>query len=213
MLRSLQEVVCKLLSLEFVVVCSVLDPVQAKEGIRVHPLHSLEGRQHLAVVETGRSPNEVVSWCAHHGRPDHHRLLVLGLLVVHVGPDPERTLVVGAHIIARYEFLPILIVVRFSCLREVVVGPLDGVVVDLSAPVAYLIESVEVWSGCAGMLLNSLAGGDLSLHLGGSDRVVTSIKLVKLAIDILRHGNRVKLAAGYSRVATGVDLRKVDWVD
>ena len=88
-----------------------------------------------------------------------------------------------------------LVVSGFDSHRPVTVGPLDRVVVDLSSPIAYLNMSVEGSTGDANMLFYPLKGGDPSLQIGISDRVVTSIKLFKLAIDILRCGSRVKAIA------------------
>ena len=74
------------------------------------------------------------------------------------------------------------------------VGPSDGRVVDLGTSVADLVSLMEVSELSSTMDLNLLASADLCLDLRGGNWVVTSVKLVQLTINVLRHSNCVESA-------------------
>jgi len=74
------------------------------------------------------------------------------------------------------------------------VGPSDGRVVDLGTSVANLVSLMEVSELSSTMDLNLLASADLCLDLRGGNWVVTSVKLVQLTINVLRHSNCVESA-------------------
>ena len=59
------------------------------------------------------------------------------------------------------------------------VGPVNGLIVDISTSVSNLITLVEICFCVAGLLLHSLSGTDLGLDFRGRDRVVACVKLVE----------------------------------
>jgi len=148
-------------------ISDIFDAVEFEEGVSVHPLEHLEGRKGLAVVETSSAANEVICWGAHHRGLHSHSLLVVAGGVLHVGPDPQRALVVGTKIVASHILLTELVVVCLSSLAESGVSPLDRGVVDLSASVANFISIVEISELGTSSLLDGLSRAELGLNLRG----------------------------------------------
>jgi len=144
-------------------------------------------------MEAGSTADEVVVRGSHHWRPDSHSSMVLARFVIHVGPDPQRSRVVGAHIVTCHKLRAKLIVVVLGSSTESRISPSNGGIVDLSTPVANLVSLMEVSVQNTSMDLDFLARADLSLDLGGCNLVVTSVKLVKLLINVLRHSDCLEL--------------------
>ena len=144
-------------------------------------------------MEARSAADEVVVRGSHHWRPDSHSSLVLARFVIHVGPDPQRSRVVGAHIVTCHKLRAKLIVVMLGSSTESRVAPSNGGIVDLSTPVANLVSLMEVSELHTAVELDFLARADLSLDLGSCLRVETSVMFVFLVIYVFRHSNRLEL--------------------
>lgn len=129
-------------------------------------------------METSSATNVVVNGGSHHGRLNSDGLLVLALLVFHVGPDPQRALVVGTEIVASDILLTIGVIVCLCSAAKSLISPCDGLIVDVSATVAIFIILGEVSELITTGNLNALTRAELSLNLGGGNGVVSSIELV-----------------------------------
>ena len=165
-------------------------------------------------METGSAANEVVIRCSHHWSLNGHSLLVIAHFVVHEGPDPQGSLIVGAKIVTSHVLLAKLVVVSLGSFAESLIGPLDGRVVALSAPVANLVILVEISKLNSAMELNLLARAELSLDLRGGDGVVSSVELVEEVILILGHGDGLDLTWLSRLLVTSSCHRwEMNWVD
>lgn len=95
-------------------------------------------------MESSGGLDLVIGGSAHHWCLDRHCLLVVAHVVVHVGPDPKRAGIVRTLVIADDELLTILVVVPLGGWAELLVRPVDRLLVDLCAAIADLISLVEV---------------------------------------------------------------------
>ena len=163
----------------------VLDAVELEKAVSVHPFESSEGREDLAVVETSGAANEIVSRCAHHRRLNRDSLLVIAYIVLHIVPDPQRTLVERTKIVTSDILLTKLVIVCLGLFAEAFVSPLDRGIVDLSATIAFLVHFSEVSELLSSFLLDGLAGAELGLDLRSCNRIISGIKLVKEVILVL----------------------------
>ena len=144
-------------------------------------------------MEASGAANEIVIGSSHHGCLHSHGLLVVAGGVLHEGPDPQRTLVVGAHIVASHKLLTELIIVGLGGGAESLISPLDGLIIDLSASVANLVILMEVSELNTTMELHLLARAELGLDLRGGDGVVASVQLVEPVVLVLRHSDGLEL--------------------
>ena len=165
-------------------------------------------------MESSSAADEVVSGRAHHGGGHSDGLLVFADGVIHEGPDPQGSLIVGAKIVTSHVLLAKLVVVSLGSFAESLIGPLDGRVVDLSAPVANLVILVEISKLNSTVELNLLARAELSLDLRGGDGVVSSVELVEEVILILGHGDGLDLTWLSRLLVTSSCHRwEMNWVD
>ena len=192
----------------------VVDAVSGEDGVVVDPLHHLEGREHLAVVEASCSRDWVGGGSAHHGRLRNHLRFVVTLSVLHESPDPERSFVVRTLVVSSHKFLALSVVVVSSSLADTIVGPFDGLIVDFSTSVANFVSLMEVSVSIATLDLDSLSGANLGLHFGGRDRVVSSVEHIEEVVLVLgdSHGLEHTWLANISSTFS-VDLWEMDRCD
>ena len=187
----------------------VLDDVSL-EGVDGHPLESSERSQQLAVVEASSSSDRIISGSSHHRRVDNGSLLVLGVSVVKVVPDPEWTSVVRAEVVSNDQLLTLLVVSVLNLLRSVVKSPLQSLLVDVGAPVSDLISLVEVSLLVTSCLLDRLAGHQLGLDLSGGNWIQAGVEVRESLVEGLRNSDGVELALGLA-IALVLDGGQVDW--
>lgn len=121
-----------------------LHSVVGLQAIYVHPLQSSVGRQQFAVMESSSRLNKIISGGSHHRSFTSHSCLIFVLNIIHISPDPERTSIVRTLIISSNEFLTKLVISRFGFCRCVLVSPIDGFLINISASVSNFIMLVEV---------------------------------------------------------------------
>ena len=136
-------------------------------------------------MESSGTLDEVIGWSAHHCGADGFHGLVTVLGVVHHGPDPQWALVVGSLVVTSGHDLSIVLVSCPGTCTQVVVSPLDGCVINLSASVTDFISLVEVSEDVAACLLNSLTRANFCFDFGCRDWIVASVELVKELVVIL----------------------------
>lgn len=83
--------------------------------------------------------------------------MVGALFVVHHRPDPERSLVVGTHVVTGDQFGSVGIVTCFGGSTEIFVGPVDGFIVDVSTSVSKFVVLVEIRVFDSGVFLHTLS--------------------------------------------------------
>lgn len=163
-------------------------------------------------METSCATDVIVSRGSHHRSLNSDGLLVIALSVMHVGPDPQRALVVGTEIVTSDILLTIGVVVCLNSTGKSLISPCDRLIVDFSATVAIFITRGEVSELITTSNLNRLTRAELGLDLGGSNGVVSSIELVKLLVEVLRDSGCLECASlSGLLVASAIDERKMDW--
>jgi len=183
-----------------------IDSVFSEEGVDHHPFKGVEGRQNFAVMEASSSLNEVGDGSAHHGGLDGDGRVVFSGGVLHVGPDPKGSFIIGTEIITGNHLDTVLVVVGLGGLAEFAVGPGDRCIVDIGATHANLIGLVEISTEVTRVNLDLLARRHLGLGLGSGDGVETSIELVQLSVNVLRDSDSLKSASALSFLTVSVNL-------
>ena len=163
-------------------------------------------------METSSATNVIVNRGSHHWGLNSDGLLVLALSVVHVGPDPQRALVVGTKIVTSDILLTIGVIVFLCSAAKSLISPCDGLIVDFSATVAIFIILGEVSELITTGNLNTLTRAELSFNLGGGNGVISSIELVELDVVVLGDSVCSKNASLSGLLfASAIDERKMDW--
>lgn len=174
---------------------SVLHSVLGVETVDVHPLHNMEWRENLAVVEASGGLNTVVDWSSHHGGLSGLLSLVAVLSVVHVSPDPQWSFVVWSLVVTKDELLSLLLVSGQRFLSSVLNSPVNGLLVDLLASLSDLIGFVEVSVGVSSLDLHVLSTQELGSHLSGGNWVEPTVEGIEGVVQVLSDSDGLEGAA------------------
>jgi len=165
-------------------VLTVLDRVMVKLWVVVDPLKCTEWRQEFAVVEASGCTNWIVSWGAHHWWLDHGLSFLVIVVILKIFPDPERASIEWSKIVTDHKLLTKLIVSSNSLLIGLWKGPLEWLLIDVSASVTNLIELVEISVFFTPLYMDWLSWHHLSLHFDSTNLKLASIKLVKSIVIV-----------------------------
>ena len=140
-------------------------------------------------METSCWLDEVVERSTHHWGTNNHLRFVLGLRVIHVSPDPQRTFIIRTHVIPSNKFLSKAVIIGLCFSTKVRVGPLNTLVIYISTSVTNLVHQVEISSCVTCVVLNLLTWRYFSFHFTCSDSIITSVHLIKLTINVFRYSD------------------------